>query len=66
MGVWSCGDTYMLEKQMEVSGRWVAAGKWRYERLQGAGHWIPRDAPDQLNQLLGSFLAAPIPATPPL
>jgi pimeloyl-ACP methyl ester carboxylesterase len=59
MGVWSDGDTALLEEQMKVSGRWVAPGRWRYERLAGAGHWIPRDAPEQLNELLASFLAAP-------
>lgn len=39
----------------------LLAGKWRYERVEGAGHWIPRDAPDRLNALLLDFLGAPAP-----
>jgi len=35
------------------------AGKWRYERIEGAGHWIPRDAPEELNRLLLDFLGTP-------
>ena len=33
-------------------------GPWRYERIEGAGHWIPVDAPDRLNQLLLQFFTA--------
>jgi pimeloyl-ACP methyl ester carboxylesterase len=32
------------------------AGKWRYERLDGPGHWLQLDAPDQVNSLLLGFL----------
>ena len=32
------------------------AGPWRYERVTGASHWIPLDAPDQVNRLLLEFL----------
>jgi pimeloyl-ACP methyl ester carboxylesterase len=31
-------------------------GPWRYERLDGPGHWLQRDAPDQVNTLLLDFL----------
>jgi pimeloyl-ACP methyl ester carboxylesterase len=34
------------------------AGPWRYERLEGAGHWIPIDAPLELSRLLLDFLPA--------
>ncbi len=32
------------------------AGPWRYERLDGPGHWLQLDAPDQVNTLLLDFL----------
>jgi len=32
------------------------AGPWRYERLDGPGHWLQLDAPDQVNSLLLDFL----------
>lgn len=51
MGVWSSGDLALLESQMKESGRFVA-GEWRYERIDGVSHWIPLDAPDELNALL--------------
>lgn len=41
---------------MKESGGYVVPGKWRYERLEGCGHWIPRDAPQALNSLLLEFL----------
>jgi pimeloyl-ACP methyl ester carboxylesterase len=31
-------------------------GPWRYERLEGAGHWLQLDAPERLNELLIEFL----------
>jgi pimeloyl-ACP methyl ester carboxylesterase len=55
MGVWSAGDVALVEAGMVNSGRYVH-GPWRYERIDDAGHWIPIDAPDQLNKLLLDFL----------
>lgn len=55
MGVWSTGDFALLESQMTGSAEFVA-GEWRYERIEGASHWIPLDAPDRLNHLLVDFL----------
>ncbi len=51
LGVWSDGDPYLTERQMELSGDFVD-GLWRYERIMGVGHWIPLDAPDRLAALL--------------
>jgi pimeloyl-ACP methyl ester carboxylesterase len=56
MGVWSSGDIALVERGMTGSARYVT-GPWRYERLEGVGHWIPLDAPDALNALLLDFLA---------
>ncbi|KAL3139244.1 hypothetical protein ABBQ32_006012 [Trebouxia sp. C0010 RCD-2024] len=56
MGIWSCGDQGVLEAQMKASARYVQDGMWRYHQIRNAGHWIPRDAPDELNHLLRDFL----------
>ncbi|MFN2594345.1 MAG: alpha/beta fold hydrolase [Actinomycetota bacterium] len=56
MGIWSSGDFALTEKQMIESERFVA-GPWRYERIEGASHWIPLDAPDKLTDLLLDFFA---------
>jgi len=57
MGIWSSGDLFLTEGQMTRSEGSVA-GKWRYERLDGPGHWMALEAPDQLNRLLLDFLPA--------
>ena len=56
MGVWSSGDFALTEKQMTGSAAQVA-GPWRYERLEGPGHWMQLEAPDAVNALLLDFLA---------
>jgi pimeloyl-ACP methyl ester carboxylesterase len=40
---------------MTESSKFVTGG-WRYERIEGVGHWIPLDAADRLNELLLDFL----------
>jgi pimeloyl-ACP methyl ester carboxylesterase len=57
MGVWSTGDPHLLEPQMTGSAEWVAGG-WRYERIDGAGHWMQLEAPDKVTELLLDFLPA--------
>jgi pimeloyl-ACP methyl ester carboxylesterase len=54
MGVWSSGDFALGETQMKSSGRFVG-GPWRYERLDGPGHWMQWEAPDAVNELLIDF-----------
>jgi pimeloyl-ACP methyl ester carboxylesterase len=56
LGIWSTGDAYLLESGMQRSGEHVA-GAWRYERVEGAGHWLQLDAPDRVNELLLEHLA---------
>lgn len=56
LAVWSDGDHHCLEPQVRESGRFVD-GPFRYERVDGASHWVPTDAPDRLNELLVDFLA---------
>jgi len=55
LGVWSTGDVALTEAQMKSSERYVD-GPWRYERLDGPGHWMQLEAPDELNALLLDFL----------
>ncbi|HWT25223.1 MAG TPA: alpha/beta fold hydrolase [Solirubrobacteraceae bacterium] len=51
LGLWSTGDRYVLEEGMAGSGAHVTGG-WRYERLEGPGHWLQLDAPQTVNALL--------------
>lgn len=51
LGVWSSRERYLVEGQMTDSGRYVDA-PWTYARVEGASHWIPYDAPDELAALL--------------
>ena len=55
LGIWSTGDAYLLEHGMKGSGEHVA-GMWRYERVEGASHWLQLDAPERVNELLIDFL----------
>ena len=55
MGVWSSGYFALTEVQMTGSSNHVT-GPWRYERLEGPGHWLQLEAPDDVNRLLLDFL----------
>lgn len=58
LGIWSSGDHYLSEELMVGSEAHVE-GPWRYERIEGASHWIPLDVPTELNTLLVEFLTLP-------
>ena len=55
MGIWSTEDRHLLERQMKESVAHCAGG-FRYERIEGAGHWLMLDAPEEVNRLLLDFL----------
>ncbi|MGH9296482.1 MAG: alpha/beta fold hydrolase [Acidimicrobiales bacterium] len=55
MGIWSSGDFALTEEQMTGSQRFVT-GKWRYERIEGAGHWMQLELPATVSALLLDFL----------
>jgi pimeloyl-ACP methyl ester carboxylesterase len=57
MGIWSSGDIALTERQMTNSAAGVT-GEWRYERIDGPGHWMQLEAPDAVNRLLVDFLPA--------
>ena len=54
LGIWSTEDFALGEDQMLASEKFVG-GSWRYERIEGAGHWIPLEAADRLNPILLDF-----------
>lgn len=56
LGLWSSGDNYLTEDRMVKSGEHVS-GPWRYERIEGASHWLQLDQPERINALLTEFLA---------
>ncbi|MET3807307.1 pimeloyl-ACP methyl ester carboxylesterase [Nakamurella sp. UYEF19] len=55
LGVWSSGDLFLTREQMERSGEWID-GPWQFAEVPGP-HWIPAQAPAELNALLLDFLA---------
>ncbi len=50
LGVWSSEDAYLTEEQMLDSGNFVTSA-WHYQRIEGCGHWIQLEQPEQLAQL---------------
>jgi pimeloyl-ACP methyl ester carboxylesterase len=56
MGIWSTGDIALSEDQMTGSQKHVS-GPWRYERVEGAGHWMQLEEPERVNELLLDFFA---------
>lgn len=55
MGVWSTGDFALTERQMVESKNYVD-GPFRYERIDGAAHWMQAERPDEVTALLRDFL----------
>jgi pimeloyl-ACP methyl ester carboxylesterase len=56
LGIHSSGDRFLAARQMRDSAKWVD-GPFRYERLDGASHWLQLDEPERVNRLLLDFLA---------
>lgn len=55
LGLWSDGDKFLAESQMAASRDLVDA-PFRYERVDGANHWLQLTAPDRVNALLLDYL----------
>ncbi len=55
LGVSADGDAYLTEANLENSAEKVA-GPWRYVRMEGVGHWLMLDRPEEFNRLLIEFL----------
>jgi pimeloyl-ACP methyl ester carboxylesterase len=57
--LWSDGDMAIGPKGAALTPHFVA-GPYTYKMLQGVSHWIPDEAPEQLDGLLARhFNAAP-------
>jgi pimeloyl-ACP methyl ester carboxylesterase len=56
MGIWSSLDPALGEKQMVDSTEYVTAS-FRYERIDGADHWLQVTAAERVNALLLDFFA---------
>jgi pimeloyl-ACP methyl ester carboxylesterase len=55
MGIWSSGDAHLDERQMIESAKFCA-NTYRYERIEGVGHFMQWEAPDKVTALLLDFL----------
>ena len=47
LGIWGTEDHCLAGDQMANSARRVS-GQWHYERIEGAGHWLPLEEPAQV------------------
>ena len=56
LGVWSSGDHFLAEDQMRNSAQRMRA-PWRYERIEGAGHWLPLEQPQLIAGLALEWFA---------
>ena len=56
-GIMGSEDCALTEHQMLDSEQYVDA-EWRYERIEGATHWISTDTPNELNALLLDWLGS--------
>jgi pimeloyl-ACP methyl ester carboxylesterase len=61
--IWSDRDPAIGPRGAALTGRYVS-GPYRFEVLEGVSHWIPEEAPEQLDDLLATHFAS-IPAAPP-
>ena len=56
MYVWSTDDIALGREAAEGTAAYVE-GPYRFEVIEGVSHWLPEEAPDQLNALLLSHLS---------
>jgi pimeloyl-ACP methyl ester carboxylesterase len=55
LAAWGSWDAYVSESQMLRSAEYVS-GPWRYQRVEGATHWMQLDQPQRINRMLVEFL----------
>jgi pimeloyl-ACP methyl ester carboxylesterase len=55
LGIFGTAEPYLTETSM-VRSKERVRGPWRYERLEGIGHWVQLEAAERLNALLLEFL----------
>ena len=57
LGLWSSGDRYLTEQQMQRSAEHCTNG-FEYVRIEDATHWMQLDQPERVTELLLSHLSA--------
>lgn len=57
LGIWGSEDHCLAEDQMQRSARRMTA-PWRYERIEGAGHWLPLEHPRRVSELALDWFGA--------
>jgi len=60
LGIWGSADHCLAEDQMARSGRRVS-GRWRYERIDDAGHWLPLEQPARIASLAADWFGVAPP-----
>jgi pimeloyl-ACP methyl ester carboxylesterase len=53
---WSDGDRFVSRAAAGQCGRYVN-GRYRFEVLKGASHWLPEEAPERVGSLLTEHFA---------
>jgi pimeloyl-ACP methyl ester carboxylesterase len=61
LGLFGDGDRFLTEAQIRDSAQYVS-GSFRFERVEGVGHWLQLEAPDAVNALLIEFLGEEVRA----
>ncbi|MCG8469642.1 MAG: alpha/beta hydrolase [Gemmatimonadetes bacterium] len=56
MFIWSTEDTALGREGAELTERFVE-GPYRFEILEGVSHWVPEEAAERVNELLGEHFA---------
>ena len=57
--IWSTNDVALGRDGAEATAQYVK-GPYRFEVLEGVSHWIPEEAPEQLNELLLEHLRSAV------
>ncbi len=55
LGLWGSGDIALAEDQM-INTRDYVRADWQYRRVDGAGHWLQLEAPEEVNRILLDYL----------
>lgn len=55
LGIWSDLDPFLAGDQMAHSERHMNA-PWRFQRIEGAGHWLPLECPRRIAELALGWL----------
>lgn len=58
VGLWSRGDRFLVERQMQESSSYCDGG-WHYQRIVNGNHWLQLSAAAMLNPLLLEYLRLP-------